>query len=53
MEKLSEGRLKVPEGLQLNTLSSDATFNRPGVMASGAPKSGFNKKSRNKKKKKN
>ena len=28
MEKLSEGRLKVPEGLQLNTLSSDATGNR-------------------------
>ena len=53
MEKLSEGRLKVPEGLQLSTLSSDATFNRPGVMASGTSKSGFGKKSRNKKKKKN
>lgn len=43
MEKLSEGRLKVPEGLQLSTLSSDATFNRPGVMASGTSKSGFGK----------
>ena len=53
MEKLSEGRLKVPEGLQLSTLSSDATFNRPGMMASGSSKSGFGKKSRNKKKKKN
>ncbi len=53
MEKLSDGRLKVPEGLQLSTLSSDATFNRPGMMASGGSKSGFGKKSRNKKKKKN
>ncbi|NMB37687.1 MAG: DUF4290 domain-containing protein [Bacteroidales bacterium] len=53
MEKLSDGRLKVPEGLQLSTLSSDATFNRPGMMASSGSKSGFSKKSRNKKKKKN
>ena len=30
IEKLSDGRIKVPEGLTLNRLSSDASFSRPG-----------------------
>ena len=30
IEKLSEGRIHVPEGLQLTRISSEASFNRPG-----------------------
>lgn len=31
IEKLSDYRIRIPEGLQLNKISSDASFNRPGV----------------------
>lgn len=31
IEKLAEGRLKVPEGLELSRLSGDASFARPGM----------------------
>jgi hypothetical protein len=30
IEKLSDNRIKVPEGLQLSRLDSGAVFNRPG-----------------------
>jgi len=35
IEKLSDGRVKVPEGLQLNRVASDANFARPGIMNGG------------------
>ena len=31
IERLSEGRVKVPEGLELTKISSDAQFSRPGM----------------------
>lgn len=31
IEKLSDYRLKVPEGISLNRISSDANFSRPGI----------------------
>ncbi len=31
IERLSEGRVKVPEGLELSKISSDASFSRPGL----------------------
>lgn len=31
IEKLSEGRVKVPEGITLTRISSDANFSRPGI----------------------
>ena len=31
IEKLSDFRIKVPEGIQLNKISSDASFSRPGI----------------------
>ena len=31
IEKLSDGRVKVPEGLTLSKISYDATFSRPGI----------------------
>ncbi len=52
MERLSQERLKVPEGMQLKALSSDANFSRPGigVQSGGGKQFGFNRK-RNKKRK--
>ena len=47
IERLSEGRLKVPEGLELGAISADATFSRPGMLQSGQ-----GKKNRNRKRKK-
>jgi len=44
IEKLSEGRVKVPEGITLSRISSDANFSRPGL---GGQSSG-NKKARKK-----
>ena len=41
IEKLSGGRVKVPEGLTLGKISGDASFSRPGIAAGpreGAPK---------------
>lgn len=32
IEKLSDGRIKVPEGLELSQISKQASFNRPGIM---------------------
>lgn len=39
IEKLSENRIKVPEGLKLSKISSDASFTRPGC---GPAKNGKN-----------
>lgn len=33
IEKLSDGRITVPEGLELSEVSRKASFNRPGIMA--------------------
>ncbi|MCQ2149222.1 MAG: DUF4290 domain-containing protein [Bacteroidales bacterium] len=39
IEKLSDGRIKVPEGISLNKISSDAIFSRPGLnMQQGQPR---------------
>jgi len=35
IEKLSDGRIRVPEGLELSPLSKQANFNRPGIMQQG------------------
>ena len=35
IERLSEGRVKVPEGLELSKLSADVSFSRPGMNAGG------------------
>lgn len=35
IEKLSDYRIKVPEGLSLTKLSGDATYSRPGIMMGG------------------
>ena len=35
IERLSEGRVKVPEGLELSKLSADASFARPGMNMGG------------------
>ena len=49
IEKLSEGRLKVPEGLELGAVAADATFARPGMIQNGGKNY---KKNRNRKRKK-
>ena len=43
IEKLSGGRVKVPEGLELTKVASDANFSRPGA---GLPKKQNQKKNR-------
>ena len=50
IERLSEGRLKVPEGIELGAIAADATFSRPGMIQSGQGKN--YKKNRNRKRKK-
>lgn len=50
MERLSDGRLKVPEGLELAAIAADASFAKPGQ--GSRQNGGFNKKNRNKKKRK-
>jgi hypothetical protein len=54
IERLSEGRVKVPEGIELSKISADANFNRPGMNLNfGSGKSGkFNRNFRGKKGKK-
>lgn len=47
IEKLSDGRVKVPEGLQLTKISQDASFSRPGVTT------GQQRKNRNRQRQKN
>ena len=46
MEKLSDGKLKVPEGIELAAIAQGATFNRPG-MGTGRPN--IKRKNRNNK----
>jgi len=41
MEKLSDGKLKVPEGIELGAIAQGASFNRPGI---GSVRGGGNKK---------
>lgn len=56
IEKLSEDRLKVPEGLRLSKISGDANFSRPGLgiksSQNGAQKSRAYKNNRRQNKKK-
>ena len=39
IEKLSDYRIRVPEGLQLNKISSDVSYNRPGLNPARSGKS--------------
>lgn len=48
IERLSDGKLKVPEGMQLGEIASDAVFSKPG-QASGQK---FFKRNRNRRRKK-
>ena len=52
IERLSEGRVKVPEGLELSKLSADASFSRPGMSTGGKNNKGGKFKYRGKKGKK-
>ena len=49
IEKLSEGRIEVPEGLELGKVSADVNFSRPGIGNQGGGKNS-NRKYRNRKK---
>ena len=58
IEKLSEGRVKVPEGIELTKIAAEASFNRPGMLmnnrsnGNGGNGNGgykFNRKRKNKK----
>ena len=53
MVRLSEGRLTIPEGLQLGEVSSDASFSRPGMSVNqgGGGKSRGQRRKNNKRKK--
>lgn len=54
MERLSGGRLKVPEGMHLKAIADNANFARPSIGNVGRPNgNGFGKNRKNKKKKKN
>ena len=53
IEKLSEGRVKVPEGLQLSRISEDTNFSRPMMNLGykpfgGNPRKGYGKKGKRK-----
>ena len=57
IERLSDGRLKVPEDVHLGAISQNASFSRPGISVGGNNGNGFNgggnnKKNRNWKRKK-
>jgi len=52
IEKLSDYRLKVPEGLQLGAVNMDASYARPGQGPQGNQNSPKNRNHRNRKKKK-
>lgn len=43
IEKLSDGRIKVPEGLELTQINKQATFNRPGLNSGEQPRRRNNK----------
>lgn len=49
MEKLSDGRLKVPEGIELGEIAQGASFNRPGIGGQGRNN---NRKNRNRRRNK-
>jgi hypothetical protein len=51
IEKISGGRLKVPEGLNLSKLSADASFSRPSMGMGVGQKKNNRKNGRNKGKK--
>jgi len=51
MEKLSGGKLKVPEGIQLGAIAQGASFNRPGI-GGGHTGNGNKKKNRNRRRSK-
>lgn len=47
IEKLSEYRLKIPEGLSLSKISADANYARPGLAVNiGQPQGGKNRRNR-------
>ena len=51
IEKLSEGRIRVPDGLTLSKISSDMSYSRPGLnlnMGRGKGQQKKNRKNRNK-----
>lgn len=48
IEKLSDGRVKVPEGVQLTRIASDASFSRPGANNNNIRKNGRQNRSRQK-----
>lgn len=50
IERLSEGRLKVPEGIELGAVAADANFARPGMLQNGQGSKNYKKK-RNRKRK--
>ena len=53
IKRLSGGRVKVPEGIELSKIAADASFNRPGMIGFGGNKQGkFNRNFRGKKGKK-
>ena len=52
IERLSEGRLKVPEGIELGAISADANFSRPGMLPGTGQVGKNHKKNRNRKRKK-
>lgn len=52
LEKLSEYRIKVPEGLELGSVNMESTFSRPGQSFSGGQNNQKNRNHRNRKKKK-
>lgn len=52
IEKLSDGRLKVPADVHLSAIASDAQFNRPGIGNQQGGKNNF-KKNKNKKRNNN
>ena len=51
IEKLSDGRVKIPEGMSLGKVGHDASYSRPGTQANRQGKNGnfrkFNQKKRN------
>ena len=55
IEKLSEGRVKVPEGMELGKIAADSSFSRPGMLLGnhgGGNNNAYNKFNRNKRKNK-
>lgn len=53
MERLSGGKLKVPEGIHLSAIAEDASFNRPSMFVNPNKSKNNFKKGKNKKRKNN